>query len=116
LPLPDVLEDRGLLRLQLLERSVLLGNLRLKLIAVVMIVGERRMHLGQRDRGVLLDDLRRAHAHSLMPDRDMLDLDAVAEDVRLPAAITGTDADVLPDHGDGSLRLVRDNRARGRDR
>src|SRR5262249_54565816 len=50
------------------------------------------------------DNLLRRHSHPLMPDSYVLDLDAVADDVRLPATKTRLHRDVLPDNRRHDLR------------
>src|SRR5262245_13484023 len=105
MPLPRLLEDGRLPRPEPLDELVALPDIRLDLGSVIVIVGQGGMDLGQGDRGQILDDLGRAHPHPYVHDGDILDLDAVAEDVRLAAAIAGLDADILADHGDYPLRL-----------
>ena len=46
------------------------------------------MDVGERDGGVFRDDFVGAHAHPLVPDRDVLDLDAMAVNPGPPAADT----------------------------
>ena len=79
----------------------------LNLVPVVVVVGEGRVHLGERNRRVGGGNLGRRHAHLLVPDGDVPDLDAVAEDMGLPAAVTGADPDVLRDDGEGRRLTVR---------
>ena len=57
------------------------------------------MDLGERDRGIFDHDLAGRHPHLFVPDGNMLDLDAMAKDVRLPAAVAGFDTDMLGDDG-----------------
>ena len=59
------------------------------LVTVVVVVGEGRVHLGEGDRRVGGRNLGRRHPHLLVPDGHVPDLDAVAEDMRLPAAVAG---------------------------
>src|SRR5262245_45370580 len=66
---------------------------------MIVVVGQRGMHLGQSDARVTRYDLVWAQAHALIPDGDVLDLDAMPEDVGLAAAIAGLDPDVLGDRG-----------------
>ena len=62
---------------------------------VIVVIGQRRVDLGQRDRRIVVDDLRRAHPVVLVPDGDVPDLDPMPADVRLPAAVAGLDRDVF---------------------
>src|SRR5208337_83118 len=106
-PLELVLEERRGLRLQLLDEPMLVLDGGPDLVAVVVVVGEGRMHLGEGDRRVGSRDLGRRHPHLLVPDGDVPDLDAVAEDVRLPATVAGAYPDVLRDHRQGRRLAVR---------
>jgi hypothetical protein len=45
--------------------------------SVFVLVCERRVHVGEGELGVFRDDFVRTHAHPLVPDRDILDLNAV---------------------------------------
>src|SRR5271157_4843374 len=100
-PLELLLEERRGLRLQLLDEPMLVLDGGPDLVAVVVVVGEGRMHLGEGDRRVGSRDLGRRHPHLLVPEGDVPDLDAVAEDMRLPAAVTRADPNVLRDDGQG---------------
>src|SRR5262249_26573417 len=103
--LDDLLECRRRgLGLHLLDEPPLFLDRCLDLVPVVVVVGQGRMDLGERDRRVVGDNLGGGHAHPLVPDGDVPDLDAMAEDMGLPAAVPRLDADVLRYHGE-SLRL-----------
>jgi hypothetical protein len=52
---------------------------------MLIVVGKGRMNLGQVNRRVAGHDFVGIHAHPLIADRDMLDLDAVAVDAWLAA-------------------------------
>src|SRR5512135_3273085 len=112
-PLQLLLEKRRGLRPQLLDEPMLVLDGGPDLVAVVVVVGEGRMHLGEGDRGVGGRNLGRRHPHLLVPDGHVPDLDAVAEDMWLPAAVAGAYPDVLRDHRQGRGLAVRLGLMRG---
>ena len=83
---------RRCLCLELLDESFPFVDVGVDAGLVVEIVGEGRVDLGERDRGMGRDDFIGIHAHSLVANCDVLDFDAVPIDSRLAAARTrGTD-------------------------
>ena len=58
-------------------------------LPVLVIVGESRVHVRQRDRRIRRHDFIGAHAHPFVPDGYVLDRDAVAVDAGPAAARTG---------------------------
>src|SRR5947209_10323700 len=70
----------------------------LDLVAVVPIVGEGGVNVGQRQTGVLGNDLVGTEPHPLVPDDDVLHLDSVSLDPRFPAADTGRDFHMFGNH------------------
>jgi hypothetical protein len=95
--LPYLFEDGRGSGPDLVSELLALPDTSVDLIPMIVVVGQRGMHLGQRDAGMARYDLVRAHPHPFVPDGDVLDLDPMAEDVRLAAAVAGLDADMLGD-------------------
>ena len=98
---------RGDFAFILLDEPTLVLDGGLNLVPVIVVVGEGRMDLGEGNRRIGGGDLGRGHPHLLVPDGDMPDLDAVAEDVGLPAAVAGAYPDIFRDDRQGCRLVVR---------
>src|SRR5688572_24244682 len=74
---------------------------------MIPVVGQRRVNVGERDRGILLYDLSRGHAELLMPERYVLHADAAPGDARLGSPRPLNDFNMLATHISHRLALVR---------
>lgn len=83
------------LRLHLGEKPLIRLNVGVDLATMAMIVREGRENGGQRQARVADDDLFGSHPHALVPDGNVLNLDAVAENVRLSVAKARLNRDML---------------------
>src|SRR5512135_1067038 len=63
---------------------------------VAVVVGQRRMHVGEREGGIGRDDLIGAHPRALIVERNVLDGDAMAVKAWLAAARAGGADDPRP--------------------
>src|SRR4029079_1091488 len=77
LPCLELIEDRRGSSPELLGKLLAVLNLPVYLVPVVEVVGQGRVNVREGDGRVLGDDFVRAHPHSLGPDGDIRDRDAM---------------------------------------
>lgn len=71
------------------------GDVGVNGVSVVPVVREGGVNVAKRQAGMIRKDLVRHQSHSLVPDGDMLYLDAVSGNARLPSADPRCDRDVF---------------------
>src|SRR4051794_14138930 len=80
----------------------------LDLVAVVPVVRQGCMHIGEGDGWMVMDDLIRGHAQLFVPDRYVLHPDAVTRDARLWPAHPVDDLNMLTYHISHGTALAPD--------
>ncbi len=76
------------------RERIALADIVLNLGAVVVVIAQGGMDVGERNLGMLRDDFIRRETDVFMPDRHILNADAMARDAGLPAADAGCLFDV----------------------
>jgi hypothetical protein len=90
-----VVEFGRYLALEPLYQGVRFGNIVLDLIAMIVVVGQCRVHFCQRQLRVMGNNLLNRIPQTLLPDGDVLHADTVARNTRFPAARPGREDNML---------------------
>src|SRR3990172_11686154 len=93
-----LLQRSGMAFADLRDKSVLLLDGTLDLVAVVPIIGKGSVHVGERDGRILVHDLVRRHTQLLVPNHHILYANAMAGDAGLWPARSVDYFNVLADH------------------
>ncbi len=82
---------------ELIGHGALLADSTLDLVAVIPVVRQCRIDIGERDGRVLVHDLIHGHAELLVPEGNVLHANSMPRDACLGPALAGNNFNVLPD-------------------